>query len=438
MSDIMNTNEWLEVITRLRTGPNDHVYVFPRPPWAPNSDDLYPSPDISSPTNLVLSRYSDPIPSIDKVLYCDGEIYRQCCAARERYGDYVRMASSKLFSAPQRINKNNRETTSTYQYTRDYKHHGSPSHNQPIIGATTPDNIDRQTCATITPPMTTINAATTKLSKAVDKVHELTWPLSPHSAAVDLCSAPGSMTQWLYNRAGPTNLIISTSKTFAVITKRVFATLAGSQRQGDGRNTPAFTYFEKDLLGGRGPTNSRAEALGYHTTIVKHIKDVARGIPILNVVADGADDMTHDKLVPESARNYGLINAEIEIALAVLDDGGRLLIKMFDIVNERYYSLIWKTFRCFDRAVVFKTQYSASRNSEKYIWFYGFSTIRWQELKDAATHRRSTTTNEGGVSAITEFERRRFIPFYYNVNNNFLTSQIKALYDIMTMSLAGY
>lgn len=203
------------------------------------------------------------------------------------------------------------------------------------------------------------------LSKAREKIVNVVERIPENSISIDLCSAPGGMTQYLYEIAHPTSKVISISKQFSPLTVDVFQRMASSDEKQF--PSPKLIYFEADLL-------SESE----RSTLSKKMKEIYASssrptMGVLFINADGAVDNTDDKTILESDLNFDLIREEISVSLKLLSKGGNFMVKVFDIVSERYADLLWKTYQNFQRFVIFKPRGSKKTNSEKYILFINFN-----------------------------------------------------------------
>jgi len=66
-----------------------------------------------------------------------------------------------------------------------------------------------------------------------------------------------------------------------------------------------------------------------------------------------------------------LVNMEVNIALACLEVGGSLVLKMYTFFNDETIATLETLMRCFDRVCIFKPQCSKPSNSEVIEWKYG-------------------------------------------------------------------
>ena len=84
------------------------------------------------------------------------------------------------------------------------------------------------------------------------------------------------------------------------------------------------------------------------------------------ITCDGGIDYS-DNYNSQEINSYEFIYNEIFLSLQIQNEGGTLILKMFDIIYYSSIQLIYLLYNCYDTITIYKPHTSRNTNSEKYI-----------------------------------------------------------------------
>ncbi|MBN1698895.1 MAG: RlmE family RNA methyltransferase [Spirochaetales bacterium] len=153
---------------------------------------------------------------------------------------------------------------------------------------------------------------------------------------LDIGSAPGSWSLFALKQAGPGGRVVGVDP---------------AEMKLDSRNTAAFRFICGDIFS-------------------EEVAETISGMgPYTAVLSDAAPSTTGDRIV-DTARSYELAARVFELAVTVLDEGGNLVIKIFQGGDER--TLYRRMEDEFSRVKAFKPRASKKASMEIYYIGIGF------------------------------------------------------------------
>ena len=128
----------------------------------------------------------------------------------------------------------------------------------------------------------------------------------------------------------------------------------------------------------------------HRTALVSHLRERGCGTYAL-VTADGAAPMDHDHLEETAAP---LLAAQIAVALAVLAQGGSLVVKFFEGCRFETCQLLYRAAMDFEDVTIIKPTHSRPTNSEIYFVGCGFCAHSSSDESDAPMTPSGAWTQE--------------------------------------------